>query len=502
MARKYPTKPKAAIMPLVLLAVILLAVPKAFAQLQDHESKGDWDFRAACLGKWARSDLVAALDTAKTRQPLVRFSHGIHYFRMGPFTRCPYEVSVGQGMQCAEIDTGSYGDPVPYLVRWDSASGKGVIIHEAWDMVSVRRSKSVQERHVGPDSVGWLRPGNASGKPFVDVVFRKDSVRMVPGENFEQLVNQRFLSGIWMPLGVDSASVYTIYSGGHLRGFRLSALFAMSPEQKADSNNYGGHTYDLLSDHRNGERMVVKNVWVTPVCTLSWKRRQDTLRLSIFQKSVKRSKSAPWCDFVRIGDAPATASEMEEVAQERLRFDSLRQAAFLPADIRLDPVIRCLLESEAHRIGTTDSWAETPAQTAAGRATCLASDTGEARLTESAIDTDGVVWIRARDSSWSMEQSWLGEAVLSASYHFPGPPFFRYMAWERRDAAFREAFRFLEPTRGPRWIPMHEDARYSFDSKSRSCFIHGEFANGISLKSSCAHYGLPNARRQGKGARK
>jgi len=469
-----------------------------------QESKAYWRFREATLGSWARADLVSALDTASSRQGIESFARKVHFVHMGPFARCPYEVDLQPGMLCVEIGAKeSDENPDPYLVRWDSATGKGVLLHEAWELVPRPHSKSMTERHVGPDSVGWLRPGTLDGSPYLDLMFRKDSVRMVPGESFEQLVNQRFLSGSWTPVGADSSKPYAIFPDGRLGNFRLSEFFEMTPEQQADTTNYNGYKYELRSDRRHGDQMVVKNVWYTPLCTLSWKRRHDTLRLGLFHKPTKRPKSVAWCAFVRKGDAPAIAGQVQDSLLERQHFDTLRQAAFLPADIALDTVIRCLLGLEAVRLATTKS--ETPAQARAGLAACLASDTGKTPLASSPVDSGGVLTIRSRDGSWSMELSWFNQVALSTRYRLQGPPLFPWMDWNRRDAAFRKAFRFLEPIEGARWIPMHEGSFYAFNARNPSCYLNGKFEDeGITLANRCtgAPEPLPPRELRKKGLRK
>jgi hypothetical protein len=464
------------------LALAWLAIPLSAApsksQPNHQESKADWEFREACFGKWVRSDFLEALDTAQSPRSLERFSHAIHSLRMGPYTRCPYEVTVGPGTQCAEIDTGSIPNPEPYLVRWDAATGKGIIFHEAWELAPNSRSKGMTERHVGPDSVGWIRPGMSGSKPFLDVGFRKASVRMVPGGPLEQEIHRRFLSGSWTPIGNDPATPFTLFPNGNLKGFRLTWLFAMSPEQLADTTTYDGRSFALLGARHHGERMVVKNILRTPLCTLSWKRRQDTLRLTIFQKSAKRSRRSPWCDFVRTGDAPADTPEIREAQEEREYFDSLHQAAFLPATIHLDRDFKCLLDLEAAFLNAQEPPnRQARLRIAQSRAACVGSPTGQI------ADSGRVLW--ARDSTWVMESNG-GGRFFTTTWRLKGPPRFRYMPWDRKDSAFRAAFRFIEPAEGPLWIPSHSNSRYRFTTENRHCSLNAGFGEWITLTSECA----------------
>jgi len=468
-----------------------------------QESQADWNFLAAGLGKWAPSDLVSALDTATTRQGLERFLHGgPHFLHMGPFARCPYEVDVDQGTQCVEIDAGNRGTSDPYLVRWDSATGKGTILHEAWELVPMPHSKSMTERHVGPDSVGWLRPGTADGRRHVDVVFRKDSVRMVTGESLDRMVARRFLAGRWMPVSPDSARPFTFFGNGRLGGFRLSEFYRMTPEQKADSATYGGYKYGFRTGRDSSDLILVQNALYDSLCLLRWSRRHDTLHLSTLPEPGEHPDSVAWCNFLRKSDVPPAPVGEDEDLGESATFDSLRHAAFLPANIPLDTVIRCLLGLEAARLARPGTTFEDSARFTASRTACLLADTGAARLTDQVPEKDGEFLIRSRDSSWIARQTRIGNAGFATRYVFRGPPSFRWMSWKRHDAAFHKAFDFLEPIQGARWQRRHEDSYYRFEAKNHSCFLHGKFEEGITLESSCLDYPKPKKTSRGKSLRK
>lgn len=465
-----------------------------------QESQADWSFQAACLGKWVRSDLVRALDTARSRHSLERFSHQVHFLHMGPFARCPYEVDVGPGTQCVEIDTGSHASPVAYLVRWDSATGKGTLLHEAWELVPMPRSKSMTERHVGPDSVGWMRPGTTDGKRHLDVVFRKDSVRMVAGESLDRMTARRFLADRWMPVSPDSARPFTFFENGRLGGFRLSEFYRMTPEQKADSATYGGYKYEFRTGKDSSDLILVQNALYDSLCLLRWSRRHDTLHLSTLPEPGEHPDSVAWCNFLRKGDAAPVGEDEDQ--GERAAFDSLRRAAFLPADIPLDTVIRCLLGLEAARLARPGTTFEDSARFTASRTACLLADTGAVRLTDQVPEKDGEFLIRSRDSSWIARQTRIGNVGFATRYVFRGPPSFRWMSWRRHDAAFHKAFDFLEPIQGARWQRRHEDSYYRFEAKNRSCFLHGKFEEGITLESSCIDYSSPKKKPRGKSQRK
>lgn len=484
---------------LLFLAFLGWAAPAAASPIP-QESQGYWQFKEATFGKWARSDLVSAMDTATTRQGLERFRQGLHFLRMGPFTRCPHEVEFGPGTQCIEIDTG--GGSEPFLVRWDSATGKGVLVHEAWEIVPHPTLDAMTERHVGPDSVGWLRPGTLGGRRHLDVRFGRDSLRMVPGERFDRMAARRFLAGRWAPVSPDSARPFTFFENGRLGGFRLSEFYLMTPQQKADSVTYGGFKYEFLTGKGQGDLVLVQGSLYDSLCTLRWNRRHDTLRLSTLPEPGEHPDSVAWCDFLRKGDVPPSPSGEDEDFGEHDAFDSLRQAAFLPADIPLDTVIRCLLGLEAARLARPGTAFEDSSRFVASRTACLLADTGAARLSDRVAEPDGQLVIRARDGSWSARQTRIGGGGFATRYVFRGPPFFGWMSWERRDAAFHKAFDFLEPVQGAHWQRMHEGSYYRFDARNRSCFLHGKFEEGITLESSCVEYTPPKKKSRGKRLRK
>lgn len=483
----------------LLLAFLGWVAPAAASPIP-QESQGYWQFKEATFGKWACSDLVSAMDTATTRQGLERFRQGLHFLRMGPFTRCPHEVEFGPGTQCIEIDTG--GGSEPFLVRWDSATGKGILIHEGWELVQLGRRKSLTERHVGPDSVGWLRPGTLGGRRHLDVRFGRDSVRMVAGESLDRMTARRFLAGRWMPVSPDSARSFTLFENGRLGGFRLSEFYRMTPDQKADSATYGGYKYGFRTGSDSSDLILVQNALYDSLCLLRWSRRHDTLHLSTLPEPGEHPDSVAWCNFLRKGDiAPAPVGEDEDQG-ESAAFDSLRQAAFLPADIPLDTVIRCLLGLESARLARAGTTFEDSARFTASRTACLLADTGAARLTDQVPGKDGEFLIRSRDSSWTARQTPIGNAGFATRYVFRGPPSFRWMSWKRHDAAFHQAFDFLEPIQGARWQRRHEDSYYRFEAKNRSCFLHGTFEEGITLESSCLDYSSPKKKPRGKSQRK
>lgn len=149
--------------------------------------------------------------------------------------------------------------------------------------------------------------------------------------------------------------------------------------------------------------------------------------------------------------------------KDRLWFDSLHRAALAPVELVVPEPIRCLLKSHATRTKDSDPKQDT---------NCLVvRSVTQDSLTRTWSDLKG---------RWKVRRTFLTDTSderFKDEIRFRFPDHWRWIWWERREAALKSALTFVTGT-SPHRSPAMENPRLQFSTKQGTCHISGRSDHG------------------------